>query len=317
MSVGGDGPLDTGRWWGQRWREVLDAGGAANARRVQRGQGLSRRGAVTGVTIEPGVVRGTVREDRSAPCEVAIRWPLPPDEAWDRATDALAGELRFTAALLDGQLPEGVADMLEAAGVRVLPRIEDLELSCTCERTRGICQHVAGVHAAAAATIDRDPFVLLRLRGRDRDRLLRDLRSLRGGGDDVVTEELDLARGLFAVGGDLDLIPLHPTPVEDPSALFQRLGPPPGVEDIDPYVRTIERAAEGAWRLAAGEGSDAADEALLLSELRAQRVASAASLATALGRDEDAIREQLDRLFEIGTVLRTGAGERARYRASS
>src|SRR5690606_16463568 len=143
----------------------------------------------------------------------------------------------------------------------------------------------------------RDPFVLLRLRGRDRDRLLRDLRALRGGGDEVAAEELDLDRGLFAAGGDLELIPLHPTPVEDPSALFQRLGPPPGVDATEPYVRTIERAAEGAWRLAAGEGSDAADEALLLTELRAQRVATVPSLAAALGRDEDAIRDHLDRLF--------------------
>lgn len=317
MSGGENGLFDRGRWWGQRWREVLDAGGAANARRVQRGQGLARRGAVTDVVIEPGVVRGTVREDRAAPCEVEIRWPMPPEHAWDAATTALAGELRFTAALLDGELPEGVAEMLEAAGVRVLPHLDDLDLRCSCERARGICQHVAGVHAAAAATIDRDPFVLLRLRGRDRDRLLRDLRALRGGGAEVAAEELDLSRGLYAAGGDLELVPLHPTPVEDPSALFQRLGPPPGVDDVEPYVRTIERAAEGAWRLAAGEGSDAADEALLLTELRAQRVASVSSLASALGRDEEAIRDQLDRLFEAGTVLRTGSGERARYRASS
>src|SRR5690554_1187417 len=98
---GDEGLFDSGRWWGQRWREVLDAGGAANARRVQRGHGLARRGAVTDVTVEPGVVRGTVREDRSAPCQVAIRWPTPPEQAWERATEALTGELRFTAALLD------------------------------------------------------------------------------------------------------------------------------------------------------------------------------------------------------------------------
>jgi hypothetical protein len=84
---------------------------------------------------------------------------------------------------------------------------------------------------------------------------------------------------------------------------------------VRPLVRTIERAAAGAWRLAAGEGAAAADEELLLAELRGQRVGTAASLADALGRDADEIRAELDRLFEEGTVMRTGSGDRARYRA--
>ncbi|GGI09733.1 SWIM zinc finger family protein [Egicoccus halophilus] len=308
---------DGRHWWGQRWREVLDASGAANARRVQRGQGLARRGAVSDVRIEPGEVHGTVREDRGAPCDVVLAWSLPEPGAWDRAMSALAAELRFTAALLDGQLPQGVAAVLEAAGVPVLPRFTDLAIRCSCEADRQLCRHAAAVHTVAAAAIDRDPFLLLRLRGRDRERLLRELRSRRGGSEQVADDGLDLSRGMFAAGGDLDAIPLQPTPVEDPSALFQRLGPPPGVEDIEPYLRAIERAAEGAWRLAAGEGSDAADEELLLSELRAQRIGSAPSLAAALGRDVEAIRDQLDRLFDAGTVLRTGTGDRARYRATS
>ncbi|MFA9429531.1 hypothetical protein [Egicoccus sp. AB-alg2] len=308
--------IDARRWWGQRWLEVLDAAGASNARRVQRGQGLARRGAVSDVTVEPGVVRGTVREDRSAPCDVTITWELPGEDVWDRASDALASELRFTAALLDGQLPEGVAQVLADVGVPVLPHFDDLHFRCSCDPERRVCQHAAGVHTVAGAAIDRDPFLLLRLRGRDREDLLRDLRARRGGNEQMMAEELDLSRGLYAARGDLDAISLHPTPVEDPSALFQRLGDPPGVDDVRPYVRTIERAADGAWRLAAGEGSDAADEELLLTELRAQRVGTATSLAAALGRDEDAIREQLDRLFEAGTVLRTGSGDRARYRAT-
>jgi len=309
--------IDARRWWGQRWLDVLDGAGAANARRIQRGQGLARRGAVSDVTIEPGRLRGTVREDRAAPCQVTITWDLPAEGVWERATDALAAELRFTAALLDGQLPEGVADVLAEVGAPLLPRFDDLRFACTCNADVRVCQHAAGVHTVAGAAIDRDPFLLLRLRGRGRDDLLRELRTRRGGNEPVAAEQLDLTRGLYTARADLDAIPLHPTPVEDPSALFQRLGEPPGVDDIEPYVRTIERAAEGAWRLAAGEGSDAADEELLLTELRAQRVGTAPSLAAALGRDEDAIRDQLDRLFDTGTVLRTGTGERARYRATS
>jgi predicted ArsR family transcriptional regulator len=89
------------------------------------------------------------------------------------------------------------------------------------------------------------------------------------------------------------------------------------VVDDRALAAIIERAAAGAWRLAAGDGAAAADEELLLTELRAQRVATATALATALGRDAATVRAQLDELYEQGAVLRTGSGERTRYRAAA
>jgi uncharacterized Zn finger protein len=307
---------DPRRWWGRRWQAVLDELGPAGARRVQRGQGLARRGAVDEVALERGRVAGTVREDRVAPYRVTIGWRPPDDATWDRAIATLTGELRVTAALLDGQLPEAIEDTLAAAGVALLPTVADLEVACTCPERVRWCRHVVAVWTAAGAVVDRDPFLLLTLRGRPRDALLRALRAGRGDGPAATPADgLDLTAGFEAARGDLDAIALHPAPVEDPAALFHRLGAPPGVDDVRPLVRTIQRAAAGAWRLAAGEGSAAADEELLLAELRAQRVGSAASLAEALGRDPDEVRAELDRLFDDGTVLRTGTGERARYRA--
>jgi hypothetical protein len=307
---------DPRRWWGQRWQELLEQAGPSHARRVQRGQALARRGAVEGLRIEVGRITGTVREDRVVPYRVELRWTPPDEEAWEAAVTALSSELRFTAALLDGTLPEGIEEVLAAAGVRVIPAERDLDLRCTCTERVRLCRHVAAVHSAAGSLIDRDPFLLLSLRGRDRDALLRALRSERGGALAASPGEgLDLSRGLYEARGDLDAVPLHPAPVEDPAALFHRLGEPPGVDDVRPLVRTIRRAAAGAWRLAAGEGSAAADEEVLLAELRAQRFGTAASLADALGRDVEQVRVELDRLFEGGTVMRTGAGDRARYRA--
>jgi uncharacterized Zn finger protein len=271
---------------------------------------------VEDLRIEVGRITGTVREDRIAPYRVELRWPPPDEGAWEAAITALSAELRFTAALLDGQLPEGIDEVLAAAGVRVIPEEGDLDLRCTCTERVRLCRHVAAVHMAAGALIDRDPFLLLTLRGRTRDALLRALRSERGGSQSASPAEgLDLSAGLYTAHGDLDAIVLHPTPVDDPAALFHRLGEPPGVDDVRPLVRTIERAAAGAWRLAAGEGSAAADEELLLAELRAQRVGTAGSLAEALGREVEEVRAELDRLFEDGTVMRTGSGDRARYRA--
>lgn len=301
-------------WWSRRWLALLDGVGPANARRVQRGQAVARRGHVEDLEVEPGVVRGRVREDRVSPYEVTLRWPVPDAATWDAAVVALAAELRFTAALLEGDVPEGLGDLLADLGVPMVPTEDVLERHCTCTDRSPWCRHVAAVHAAAGLAFARDPSLLLRLRGRTRDELLRAVRTDRGD-HDLAGDGIDLSQGLFAAHADIEAVPLAPHPVRDPAALLRQLGEPPGVADDGPLVDLIERAAATAWRLAAGDGAEAADEELLLAELRAQGVASAASLASALAREEPAVRDQLDALFSAGTVLRTGSGDRTRYRA--
>lgn len=308
----------TDPWWTAAWSAVLEEAGPSGTRSIQRGQALFRRGAVEDLTLDAGEITGRVRENRGELARVVIAWPLPSADAWDDVVDRLAGEVRFSAALLDGSLPDGLDATMAGLGLRIVPRFEDLALRCSCRERNPVCRHVAAVHAAAGALIGRDPFSLFRLRGKSRDELLSEVRSLRGESDgELAIGGLDLSRGLDAAQGDLDAIPLHPQLVEDPAALFRHLGPPPGVEDEEPIARLIERAAAAAWRLAAGDGAEAADEELLLAELRAQKVASPSSLAAALGRDAKGIREELDRLFSEGAVMRTGSGERARYRASA
>jgi uncharacterized Zn finger protein len=311
----GDSRVRVRGWWGERWTAVLDAAGASAARRVARGQGLARRGAVSDLAVARGRIEAVVTEDRTEPLTVVVRWPSPSDAAWDAAIDALGTELRFTAALLEGSIDEDLGDALAAAGIPLLPTLDELRCDCPCPERARLCRHVAAVVTVAGPVIERDPDLLFRLRGRDRTTLLRQLRA-----DDAAPERapsVDLSVGLDAAHGDLDAVLLHPAQHDDPAGLFRHLGPPPGVEDDRAIAGTIERAAATAWRLAAGDGSDAADEELLLAQLRAQRVATATALATALGREPEDVREDLDRLFEAGAVLRTGAGDRARYRATS
>ncbi len=309
-----DARTEVRHWWGQRWLDALDATGAGAARAVRRGHGLARRGSVQDLTLTSGRITASVSADRGSRVRVELAWPEPDDAAWTRAIDALAGQLRYTAALLDGTLPEELADDIQASGVDLVPDLAALAMRCSCEERGPICRHVAAVVVAAAVQVDRDPSLLFELRGRSRDELLDRVRQ---GSASPEQRDLDLSGGLEAVRGDLEAIELHPAPSDDPAALLRHLGPPPGVDDPEPLEALVERAAETAWRLAAGAGSQAADEELLLTELRAQRTSSADSIASALGRDVDEVREVLDRLFEAGAVLRTGSGERVRYRAAS
>ena len=303
-------------WWGEQVLELLDDAGPAAARHVQRGQALARRGAVEGLLIDAGRIRATVAEDRVSPYQVEIGWPVTDDAVWARAVPELAASLRPTASLLEGQLTGSLVASLAAAGVELVPSLAELTPSCTCGERSPWCRHAAAVHTLASVQIDRAPTLLLTLRGRTREALLAALRRSDSSAS-TPARVLDPTVGLTEARGDLDVIALHPSEVDDPASLLRQLGPPPGVDDTEPIAALIERAAATAWRLAAGDGAEAADEEALLAELRAQRVATAASLAAALGREEATVRDVLASLFARGEVLRTGTGERTRYRAAA
>jgi uncharacterized Zn finger protein len=294
------------REWGERWLGRVSGGDATVRRRLERGRaGVGR--LVEALQIEPGAVRMRVPDGRGRSHDVTIEIPPIDDAAWDAIVTAVGREIRHTAALLEGELPEVLVEQRD-----LLP--EAAEARCSCSETRP-CRHIAAAHHAIATALDRDPRRLLRLRGRSADELLDALRAARGGASEDAPAELDLDAP-FAARGDLDAIVVHPVPEPDVTTVFEQLGPPPGFEDSAPLEDLMAAAAALAWRLAAGEGAAVADDEALLAELRAQGVATAASIAGSLGLDAAVAQAALDRLYGDGQVLRMGAGDSARYRAA-
>lgn len=299
---------------GERWLLTV---GPARQRRRDRGRSLARKGAVEGFSVEAGHVEGRVRHGRGRPARVSLTMDTFPDSRWQGLIGEMAGEVRYTAALMNGALPDELVDLAHRQGLDLLPNRDVVEAECSCLDPDQPCLHVAALHGAVGDALRDDPSLLLRLRGRNREWLLDRLRELRGEGPAPEPGVLEGVEDPYAARGDLEEIIVHPAPVEDPTMLFQHLGEPPGVEDTEPLARLIARTAGTAWRLASGAGSQVADEEVLLAELRAQRFGTASSVADGLGWDEDPTRRMLDRLFEEGEVLRTGSGDSARYRAAS
>ncbi|MFP5308116.1 MAG: hypothetical protein ACLGIR_00880 [Actinomycetes bacterium] len=311
--------------WGERWLASMSTPSRSFAENLDRGSYYTSRGAVRGLELGAGRASATVVYGRHRPQTVTIDVVGIDDDAWDALVVALAGELRFAGALVEGDLPVEVEDVAAAAGAPLVPSRDGVDDQCICTEHREPCHHVAAVHHALAKAITADPSALLRLRGRDRKTLLAAIRAHRSGTDlataarspdAVAIDDLDAA-GLFDVRGDLDAIRVQPHPADDPAWLFDHLGDPPGFDDSTALQDLVARAAETAWRIAAGDGAEAADEELLLAELRAQRMATAGALAEALGWDVEVARDALDRLFEEGTVMRGGSGDGARYRAGA
>lgn len=313
-------------WWGQRWLGALEALGAMYANRLPRGRTYARRGAVHDLEVAAGSVTARVKGSRARPYTVRLRLPVFDDRTWHDVIAALAGELRHAAALLDGQMPSDVDEVLAGCGVSLFPRPGELDTTCSCPDWANPCKHVAAVHYVLAQTFDADPFLLTTLRGRNRERLLSGLRAARSGAQPV--DEPDEHHGpvlltelraatLWDSRGDLSAVAAHPVPPVDTAATLRRLGPPPGCGQggVCELERLVDDAAGTAWRLATGDTSDTGDGDPLLIELRARGSASTRDLSEVLGVEPGAVRERLARYTAIGVVRRTGHARSTRYQA--
>ncbi|GAA0522537.1 hypothetical protein GCM10009533_22160 [Saccharopolyspora spinosporotrichia] len=255
-------------WWGRRWRRALESLGATYPNpRLPQGRSLARKGAVEDMAVVAGAVTARVR-DGSRTYDVGLHLPVFGDDEWAAAVTALAGRLRHAVALLEGRLPEDVDDTLGEAGVPLFPRRDELGSTCGCSGRAHPCAHATAVHYVLATALDDDPFLLTRLRGRDRDHLLAELRAERSGeppapavSDGLPVVEME-AGSLFTAGAPLASIAAHPREPGGrmPEAL-RLLGPAQGIDADDwrHLVAVARRAADRAWSLAGDDGGAAHD----------------------------------------------------------
>jgi uncharacterized Zn finger protein len=245
-------------WWARRWLEVLEGFGLGA--QLERGRASARRGQVGSLQVEKGVVRARVQGSRARPYAVTIVLEPFPRAAWDRLAEALSARAAYAAKLLAGELPADLEGVLAGVGLPLFPRrYQDLKTACTCPDWSRPCKHVAAACYLLAEAIDRDPFLLLRLRGLERDELV----GLLGGGQGAersrpapepaaLPVEADAFWGRPPVGSPWAL-----EPPERPAALLRRLGPVPswpGERALVEYLaETYRKAGERGVDLVAGE----------------------------------------------------------------
>ncbi|MBM9508985.1 SWIM zinc finger family protein [Actinacidiphila acididurans] len=207
-------------WWGRAWLRALEES-SLDSGRLQRGRTYARGGAVGQVTVAPGKAAAPVQGSRRTPYRSTVQVEQLTDRQWDRLLDVIADRAANIAALLDGEMPTGLADDAAAAGVALLPGPGDLAPECSCPDWGYPCKHAAALCYQVARLLDRDPFVLLLLRGR---------------GEQELTDELG-RRNLVRAAADALAVPVGagagavvpPPPAGDPagSAFSSRSGLPP------------------------------------------------------------------------------------------
>lgn len=238
-------------WWAKRWMQVLESfqlGG-----RLQRGRSYARRGQVLSIAVEKGLVISKVQGSRLQPYDVTMQVQSLNAADWKRVAEAVSAQAIFAAKLLAGELPAEIEEIFGAEKLSLFPvRVSDLRTNCSCPDDSNPCKHIAAVYCLLAEEFDRDPFLILKMRGISREEFREILTEL-GGGQEALPEDvlppepLDADRELFwSRKPSRDLRQAEAAPPKLTAALVKRLGHFPFWRGREHFIETMERVYERA-----------------------------------------------------------------------
>ncbi|HET9140130.1 SWIM zinc finger family protein [Actinophytocola sp.] len=240
-------------WWSRRFLDVLetlDLGG-----RLTKARAYARSGQVVSLEVSAGAVAAVVQGSRPRPYRVRIELPVIGALQWTRIEQALAGQVIFSAKLLAGELPEDLESVLAGLRIALFPASAgELSMRCTCPDDSVACKHIAAALYLLAEAFDRDPFLVLAWRGRDRTTLLSNLRLMstvdeprprRSPLDELRAPQRDLADcldGYFDCQGRVSRLEREPAEIVVPDAVLRERDPLPVEVRGTPVVRLLHPA---------------------------------------------------------------------------
>jgi len=158
-------------WWAIRWIAVLESFDIGA--RLGRGRSYARSGQVTHLEVGEGTVTAKVQGSRPKPYDVVIKVATLSAANWKKLAESLGKEALFAAKLLAGEMPENIEDAFKTAGLSLFPgKSKDLVTDCSCPDWSNPCKHIAAVYYLLGEEFDRDPFLIFKLRGMTREKLV-------------------------------------------------------------------------------------------------------------------------------------------------
>ncbi len=161
--------------WSKQWvNSILQLG---RPFRMQRGIDYALNGKIDALSINKGHIFSTVQGTAPTPYRINIHFHVIPEEEWKKIIEEIAKSPLYLIELLEGILPEEIAETFKKYGHPLFPDItkDGLNATCSCPDKEVPCKHIAATILYIARVLDYDPFILLKLRGKTKGELLREL----------------------------------------------------------------------------------------------------------------------------------------------
>jgi uncharacterized Zn finger protein len=164
-------------WWGRALvrsfeEQVLDADDLVRAR------ALARSGRLGAIVVLEAMASAVLDPGTEGPTMGQVKVDRLDGPSWTTFAREAARESGFAAALEAGELPAELVEHADEAGVELIPGPGDIDTACECDAWAQPCVHSLALLYQLAWHVDRDPYVLVLLRGRTREALLEEVEAL-------------------------------------------------------------------------------------------------------------------------------------------
>lgn len=167
-------------WWSKKWNNAISSFTISS--RIDKGREYARDGNVLSMEVSKGEIQAEVQGGRLAPYIVNMEIDVFTKQQWENIMNVMARKAIFCAMILNGEMPENIEEAFKEAKVSLFPKKQiHLITHCSCPDAANPCKHIAAVHYMLGLEFDKDPFVILKLRGMDKVEFLKALRNLRSG----------------------------------------------------------------------------------------------------------------------------------------
>ena len=183
-------------WWSQRWLELLDS--YRFKKRLERARNYARQGNVLSIKFENAKVLAKVQGSEPEPYNVSLHLDSFTDEEWGFIVETMSEKAIFAAKLLAGEMPQNIEEIFTANGLSLFPfTLSEVHSKCSCPDKANPCKHIGAIYYQLADRFSEDPFILFQLRGRTKEHIINDLRTLRSANiPDKVTESSEIQQSI-------------------------------------------------------------------------------------------------------------------------
>ena len=175
-----------------RWTEdlVSHMDEVASPKQINAAKSYARLGRVIELSVSLGLIEARVQGRGKTPYFVRLVTFRPDESALERILRKLGEKAIYKTTLLMGEFPIELEEIFHSLGVTLsIKRFKKKQQMCTCREPDNVCKHILAVIYVAALAFDRDPFLLMKLRGLDKQVLMNALCA--PVGSDVVSARLN------------------------------------------------------------------------------------------------------------------------------